>query len=131
MTKEDIEQWCKENNHIIVNLNVQRVPADVVLKIAESAVDISDITRKTKEEEYVLAKFMAIDYLVDYLPKKKIAKLLHIDRTNVYNGESTKILSQGKNYLKGWQIFAINTFKSKIKEIEDEMIINKKQEELL
>jgi len=126
MSKEDVEQWCKENNHTIINLSVQRIPADVVLKIAESAVDIDDITRKTKEEEYVLAKFMAIDYLARYLPKKKIAKLLHIDRTNVYNGESTKILTKGENYLKGWQKFAINIFNSKIKEIENEMDSSKK-----
>ena len=118
MNKEEIEKWCEENNYLLVDLTKKTVPAEIVIKIAESSTYIDDIKKKNNGEEYTFARYMASAYLIDYIPRKKIAEKVGINISTIYSAEHSDILSENYQYLKKWQKFAVDNFKSKIKEIE-------------
>jgi hypothetical protein len=120
MIKEEVEEWCKINHHIIIDLTVKKIPEQDVLKIAEGILEIDNISKRTREEEYVFARAIATNYLLDYIPKKKIAKLLKVDKASLYNYKNVNFFRDDR-YLLGWQKFAIDKFKDKIKEIEEKL----------
>ena len=118
MTKEDVEQWCEKNNHIIVDISKKKIPADVVLRIAEASTDISDITRKTRRPQYSIARMIAASYLYKKMPSNKMADMLGVtpDMIIYYRGQN--ILEVELKYLKEWQRESVTFFKNKIEEVE-------------
>ena len=107
MTKEDVEKWCEENHHIIIDINKKDVPIDTVLKIASVAVGVDNIAKKTQEHKYSFGRYMAMEYLFDKLPTEVIAPAVGLERTMVYHAKKKNIFTTDLKFFKGWERNAI------------------------
>ena len=118
MKKEDVENWCKENKYVLIDLNIQTIPASVVIEIAESSTGIDDIRLKTQRPQYSFARQLVASYLDDHLANNKIAELINVKYDVTCYIRNLNILTTDLKYFKPWQRDAIIYFKDKINEIE-------------
>lgn len=118
MTKEEVEKWCEENNYIVVDLNKKEIPVEIVVKIAEKAVGVEDLRKKTHGHKYTFGRYLAIDYLFNKMPTELIAISIGLERTMVYHAKKQKLMTTELKYFKGWQRQAIVFFRDKIGEVE-------------
>jgi len=118
MNKEDVEQWCKENNHIVVDISKRRIPVDVVMRIAEASTDIDDITRRTQRPQYYFARALATSYLYKKIANNVISDMLGVGHDMVIYYKNQNLLELDLKYLKEWQRDSVTFFKARIEEIE-------------
>ena len=118
MNKEDVEKWCEENNHLLINLNKKQIPAKSIILLAEVATNIDNIRNRTRQGHYAFARNIAVNYLYKKIPNNIIAQKLNIGHDVVNYYMNKDVLNEDAKYLTGWQREAVVYFKDKIKEIE-------------
>lgn len=131
ITKEDVENWCEENNYILIDSSVERIPIETIIKVAKSVTGVDDITLKNRREDYVAARFMIIEYLKNYFPNKVIAEATGLSACMISDhiGNKSQILEEDEKYLRAWERFMVNSFKAKVKEIEEQLNIENGKKE--
>jgi len=78
MTKKEIEYWCKTNNYLLINLN-EKVPIKKIVRIAERATNVQSIDHKKRRHRTVFARDLAISYLKDLYPQKRLTASIGIN----------------------------------------------------
>lgn len=132
MKKEDIKQWCKENNYALINTRNANTSIEPVFKIAEDATGIDDIYKKTQKPEYSFARFLAINFLLKYYAVGVLADMFGIHHS-IGHYASRNVAEDDLKYYKPWQQNAITYFREKTEPITKALTNEKetiKREEL-
>ena len=116
--REQIQKWCDENNHVLLDIKRHEIEVDVVVRIAQEATQTNDITARVRDQEVAFARFLVMSYLDDKLATNIIAKRLGVTHDMITYARNMRILTGDTKYFKPWQQVAIKYFKSKISEAE-------------
>jgi len=118
MSKEEVEKWCEESNYLLVDLSKKKIPVEIVLRIAQEAVEVKNIREKTHGHKHSFGRYLAMDYLFDKMNNNEVAPSVGLERSMVYHAKKQQLLNTDLKFFKGWQRNAIVFFKDKIQEIE-------------
>lgn len=117
MKKEDVLNWCEENNFILIDLSKKEIPMNVIFKIAMEATGVKgEIIKYNRKPEYSFARYMAANYLDKYYATGVLAEKLNLNHSLI--DYARKTMATDIKYFKQWQQNAINYFNDKISEIE-------------
>jgi len=120
MTKKEVERWCKLNNHILIDLR-EKISMRKVITIAERAVNVLSIKYKRRRHRTIFARNLAISYLKDIYPHRKLIVEMEMQDTAFRIVVGKDILNDNKKFEKKWQTNAVKFFKNKIEEIESSL----------
>jgi len=118
MSKEEVEKWCEESNYLLVDLSKKKIPVEIVLRIAQEAVEVKNIQEKTHGHKHSFGRYLTMEYLFNKMNTASIAPLVGLERSMVYHAKKQQLLNTDLKFFKGWQRNAIVFFKDKIQEIE-------------
>ena len=123
MKKSEVKEWCKENNFALIDLNHRFPDVEYVKTIAEKACYVDDILNKGRLGSASFSRYLAMNYLINFIPPGKVAKIF--GKSHCMTSHAVSVLSDDLKFYKPWQREAIKYFNSKISEMEERYEKNK------
>lgn len=123
LDKTQVEKWCKENNHAIVDLSAIHIPKETIFNIAMQATGVHSIEKKDQKPEHSFARFLAISYLDTYFATGILAKMVGINYTTISYARNMDLLNCNADikFFKPWQANAILYFRERVNYLKAEM----------
>lgn len=109
----EVINWCKENNYVLVRKRKKQLDFKTVIEIAENACSIEKggSTSGRRFGQLPFSRYLAATYLYNYVPPLIISSKLNIHRCTISYAMKQKLFHKSElKYLKEWQREAVKQF---------------------
>jgi len=114
----EVIEWCKENDYVLVKKRKNTLKIETVIEIAENAclLEKGDSTSGRRFGQLSFSKYLAATYLYNYVAPLIIADKLKLHHTMISYAIRQKLFHKSEfKYLKAWQKEAVLQFINEVK----------------